>query len=787
VKYLTLLLIVLCLVHSATAQGLVLHSRDAEVWARDQVVRGEVIGGLEEGVLYVNGTASSFSVSGGIIALPVRLDDGVNEMVVCLSGGPWPACSDTLRWTLGYELRPEILAYATVEGGEVRLHASVLANPDSSDLSFSWSPDPRNPSTVSLVNTGGSTVSVTFPGGRPLGEYYFDLVVSDARGKEGRSRTFVTIDSPGVRPFDIERDHAAWIDSAVVYSVTPYIFQSNGRLRDITARLPELEAFGINTLWIQPVFETHGRGQGYDITNYFKVRQDLGTEADLRELVQEAKRRGMRVLLDFPPNHTAIQHRYAQDAIEHGPMSHYYDFYQRQKDNVAYSRHYNQRSVGQMQFIYYFWEYLVNLNYNNPEVQRWMIEAGKYWIEEFDIDGYRIDAVWGTSARTPEAMQNWRMALKSIKPEIFLLGEDKATNPASFDKRFDAAYDWYPEEGWVSHWTWQTTFSTSSNPTIFNHGNERSRSQLLRQALTNRGAGFHPDAKVLRFMENNDTFRFMETHEPNGLERTKMAAGLLFSLHGIPLVYNGQEIGAQRHPYNTFQIFRRNTPMREQDEHGLYSYYRRLIELRTSYPALYSDTYQELSVAPSGAAQYVFAFRRWEGGENIVSVVNMGSRMETVTLSLPVAALGVEPGRTYYFTDLVTGDYVAVAGEAMGSVQVPVDRYTTRILLLADHVVEVPTSVDPASTLPAAGLLAENYPNPFGSTTAIIYTLPHAGHVRIAVYDLLGREVALLDDGVRTVGRHEITFGASGLAGGVYFARLDFGGQVRAIRMIKTR
>src|SRR5690606_12829059 len=121
------------------------------------------------------------------------------------------------------------------------------------------------------------------------------------------------------------------------------------------------------------------------------------------------------------------------------------------------------------------------------------------------------------------------LALKRVKPEILLLGEDKATRAETFDRRFDAAFDWYPEEGWVSHWTWQPWYSESGNPTIFNElgSSENARAGLLRDALTNRGNGWAEGAKVLRFMENNDTHRFIATHD---LARTKMAAAMLFSL-----------------------------------------------------------------------------------------------------------------------------------------------------------------------------------------------------------------------------------------------------------------
>src|SRR5690606_17985915 len=301
---------------------------------------------------------------------------------------------------------------------------------------------------------------------------------------------------------------------------------------------------------------------------------------------------GMRVLFDLVPNHSSIEHPYAEDAIAHGEASHYFDFYQRAFDDVPYAQHYNQRVVGEMTFVYYFWEDLVNFNYHNPEVRRHLTEAARYWIEEFGIDGYRIDAVWDVNARNPELMQEWRLALKRVKPEVLLLGEDKATRPEVFDRRFDAAYDWFPEESWVSHWTWEVSYSETTSRTIFNYAVEGTRAARLRASLTNQGNGWAEDAMVLRFMENNDTHRFIETHD---LRRTRMAGALLFSLPGIPLLYNGQEIGRRAHPYSMYTIFG-SGPIAAQDAEGLFPYYRHLLWLRAAFPALTSRHFEEVPV-----------------------------------------------------------------------------------------------------------------------------------------------------------------------------------------------
>lgn len=765
---------------SAVAQTIELLERDAEVWSHEQTVRGEVDGGITSGTLAVNGESVPFEAEGDAFEVGIRLSPGPNTIVACSDS----VCSDTLRWELGYEPAPEPFIWASVDGSVISLHSEIIESPNGEVVEYVWSADPSNPSAANLSVHGDTAATLTLSETAPRGEYYFNLEVEDAEGVRGLARTFVTVDSTEIRPFNIESDHAEWVDNAVIYEITPYIIEENGDFAAVARRLPEIKALGVNTIWIQPVYGTAFGGQGYDITDYFEVRPDYGSEAELRALVDEAHGLGLRVLFDFVPNHTSLFHPYAQDAIEGGERSYYYDFYLREEDNVAYSQHYNSRQDGLMRFLYYFWDDLVIIDHDHPDVQQWMIEAGRRWVEDFDIDGYRIDAVWGTNARTPEFMQRWRHALKRYKPEVLLLGEDKGTWPESFENRFDVAYDWFPEENWVSHWTWQTNFSESTNLTVFNDTDPDSRADRLHQALTNRGQGWHPDAKILRFMENNDTFRFIRHH---GLARTKMAAALLFALPGVPLIYNGQEIGFDLHPYNTFRIFESGSSIQSQDPHGLYPFYQRLIAIRDQFPALSSDHFERIEVL-NAAQDYVYAFRRWEGSENVIGVTNMINRTVYASLLLPTEEMEIDSDETYYLTDVVTGEYIETTGAELETARVSAPAYSTRIYVVGDEIAEVSVSAESETTeVPAALSLEQNYPNPFNPTTTISFTLPRTGHVTLSVYDILGREVAKLVEDRLAAGIHALQFDGTGLASGAYVYRISFDGQSEVRRMLLVK
>ncbi len=97
-----------------------------------------------------------------------------------------------------------------------------------------------------------------------------------------------------------------WWSGAMVYEITPYLFVDSARYPDIEGKLPELARLGVNTIWLQPVFTTYAGGQGYDITDYYHLRDDLGTETELKSLISSAHRAGLSVIFDFVANHTSI-------------------------------------------------------------------------------------------------------------------------------------------------------------------------------------------------------------------------------------------------------------------------------------------------------------------------------------------------------------------------------------------------------------------------------------------------------------------------------------------------
>ncbi|MFO7446270.1 MAG: alpha-amylase family glycosyl hydrolase [Ignavibacteriaceae bacterium] len=754
-------------------------NKDVTAWKREQTITGIVDNSsVTSGILVFNEQNISFQVNNNSFSVPVILEEGTNTIFALADSSGTEISSDTVRITLGYKLKPEVFVFAEVSGRNVNLHTEVIENPTTSVLTFNWVQDENNPSPVSISNLFDSTASFIIPEGSPLGEYYFSLFVIEADGDTAKARTFVTVTADGITPFDIKNDYAAWIDSAVIYEITPYLFVNfRSGFDDITNKIPEIAELGITAIWLQPVYLTHNYGQGYDVTNYFQVRSDLGTEEELRELISTAKAYGLRIIFDFVANHSSINHPYAVSTYpeNEGTSSYYYNFYQREEDSAPYSDQYTHYRG----FINYFWGDLPNLNYNNSEVQKWITEAAQYWIENFDIDGYRFDAIWGVTARNPQFTKDLRLALKRIKPEILLLAEDKASQAQVFDERFDVAYDWAPGYDWVSEWVWQYNFTEGNNPTIFNSGSVSNRSTRLRNSLNNNGNGYAPDAKILRFLGNNDLFYFMSHH---GLERTKMAAALQFSLHGVPLIYNGEEIGKTGHPYETDFIFYPGRPMDYDDNYGLFDYYARLIDIRKTYTSLISDNYEEMQVTPGNS---VFAFRRWDNEQNIFTVINMSTNDADVELALPVPELNLDSSKTYYLTDLLTGSSQSGVPADLNTVNISMEGYSTQILLLADSI-PIVTGIGEgiATKIPESFELSQNYPNPFNPVTNFEFRIADFGLVTLKIYDILGKEVTTLMNEEKPAGLYNIKFDASDLSSGVYFYKLRSGDNVLVKKMI---
>jgi cyclomaltodextrinase len=493
--------------------------------------------------------------------------------------------------------------------------------------SYEWRARDGNPAPVANLPATGERIAI--PAAAPDGEYVVILKVTDEAGRSDESAALLRSRDGRLRAVDSAHDHSAWIDRAVAYGVVPALFGPHG-LADVTARLDQLSDLGITALWLAPITESPPGDFGYAVTDYFRLRRNLGAEEDLRELVRAAHARGIRVIMDFVPNHLSEQNAYFIDTIARAGASPYFKFFARGDDGNA--QH------------YFDWANLKNLNYGNPEVQRLVIEAFAHWIREFDIDGFRVDAAWGPRQRAPDFWPRWRRELKRIKPDLLLVAEASARDPYYGRNGFDAVYDWTDKLG---EWAWQAAFDDAPNT-----------GRRLRSAIEASAS----DALVFRFLENNDTGpRFRSRY---GIGRTRVAAAMLLTLPGIPCLYTGEEVGVAYEPYKNAQ------PIAWDDVDGLRGWYKRLIELRGDLPALRS---RDLRMLDAGGNAQVLAYLR--GGvkppDDVLVILNYGS--SSADFEPGAEALKLMQGRK--FVDLLTGDEIILS-----DAKIPLAAHSARIL-----------------------------------------------------------------------------------------------------------
>jgi cyclomaltodextrinase len=384
-----------------------------------------------------------------------------------------------------------------------------------------------------------------------------------------------------------------WYRSAVIYGVVPPRFGPEP-LKAVTARLDDLRDLGVDALWLAPINPTDDPGDvSYQITDYFAVRPDFGTPEDLRILVREAHARGIRVLLDFVPNHTSIGHPHHLDAEALGRASRYWGWYDR--DPQGRPTH------------YFDWKHLPNLDYRNRTVRGMMKDAFAYWLREYDVDGFRVDAAWGIRRRAPRFWAELNRHLAAVKPGVFLLAEASARDPFYVRNGFDAAYDWTGELG---KWAWEKIFDDPSRI-----------GPALDAALASRATPMH---RVARFLNNNDTGeRFVTRH---GVATTRVATVLLHTLPGVAMVYTGDEVGAE------FQPYEEGPPVSWVDANGLRPLHRRLAALREELPALRRGAFHRVAV-PGHPSAYAFVRDAGRAGRALV-VLNFGDAAR-VRLEIP--------------------------------------------------------------------------------------------------------------------------------------------------------
>jgi glycosidase len=753
----------------------------------------------------VNGNGKSVPVVNGLYADSTQLVEGTNWIRVSS-----PAGADSVLVTRLVNHSPFGRATAQIAGSVITLDASASTDPDSQALSnFRWLDDPLVP--LGLSGKTGSSVTIPSPG--VAGEYYYGLIATDPSGNADTSRGMFTLNLNGTVSNPVVASNPEWARKARVYFYFPKAASPAGTLNAAAARLQNIKDLGFNVIWLMPVMKNafpinNGTGPGYNISDFYSVAPEYGTDLDMKNFMDQAHALGLRVILDVTPNHSGRLHPWAAQARTLGQNSPYWNWYQH--SIIPHNDNGLGQSLDAYGFNYYsgFSDQLLNFNWTDLDMRSEMIKVYKYWVMKFGIDGFRFDVYWGPHRRYGEAYMGRpvRNALKHIKPDILLLAEDDGTGSGTeyiyadrllggVNGGVDAAYDFKLYFNQIR--------SFGFSPTAIN---------TLHGDVDN--GGFHPgeNSLYMRFMESQDEDRIAYFYSAGGsldattsFKRTMPMASVIFTAPGFPMIWNGQEIG-----YGYGMGGDKTTRSRSvidwnfQGKGLLSPHYQKLAHIRGQIPAFTQhkrDTNGDGAVTSADFPDFVrvgssntnfYAFTRPYQGQNGLTVVNFSGVDGSGAIDLTGTnalyfSTGIQPGAQYYLNNLYTNTREKVSGSALGSVLVNLPAYGSAVYtvsLTADSVTIANPLVDVTErpALPVELALSQNYPNPFNPVTTIHYDIPAGGNVSLKVYDLLGREISTLADGSFGPGRYTVTWGGrndrgAAVGSGVYFYRLTAPGE----------
>jgi glycosidase len=362
---------------------------------------------------------------------------------------------------------------------------------------------------------------------------------------------------------------------AVVYCVFPRNFTEAGTLRAVEEKLPDIAELGANTLWLMPIHpigekERKGsEGSPYAVRDFRAVHPALGTREDLAALADAAHARGIKVLLDLVPDHSAWDH----PAVETHPDRYMRDDQGRPRPPVP------------------AWADVVQFDYSVPAVRQEMSEVMRYWPRACGVDGYRVDV----AGMVPGDF--WREAIPVLRQAhtgIVMLAE--AVGPDYHEQGFDLSYDMGLRDLLVQV-----------------ARGERPASELGRHVEHVRDT-YRAGALLLRYTENHDIDRAALAF---GRRASRTAAAFVCSLPGVPLIYAGQEWGIAERP----DLFEKDVVPWNEGDPGVRAFYRRLLELRREYEPLRRGSLAVLGASP---ASTVVAIRRTWGDETLAGIFNFG-------------------------------------------------------------------------------------------------------------------------------------------------------------------
>lgn len=290
---------------------------------------------------------------------------------------------------------------------------------------------------------------------------------------------------------------------------------AGGDIRGIIEKLDYIKSLGCNAIYLTPVFQSISNHK-YDISDYYKVDPQFGTNEDLKELVDTAHAKGIRILLDAVFNHCSDEMAQFQDVLKNGAKSKYFHWFVINGDDVHPERD-NYETFAAC-------DYMPKLNTSNPEVQQYLIDVGTYYVREYGIDGWRLDV---SDEISHYFWRKFREAIKAVNPDAVIIGENwHDANSNLRGDQYDSIMNYAFTKVCLDY------FATGCK-------NAREVAHKLNELLM-RNTDI-VNTMMLNLLDSHDTHRFFKEVGENRF-KMKAALCLLYLYAGAPCIFYGTEI-----------------------------------------------------------------------------------------------------------------------------------------------------------------------------------------------------------------------------------------------------
>lgn len=313
-----------------------------------------------------------------------------------------------------------------------------------------------------------------------------------------------------------------------------------GDLQGVINELDYISKLGITGIYFTPIFEAPSCHK-YDTTDYLKIEPCFGTNDTFKKLVEEAHARGIKVMLDAVFNHCGFKHPFWQDVMEKGKDSQYYEYFHILREPIS---NFDLKPDGmpmplskkqQEELAYRTFAFVPEMpkwNTANEKARRYLLDVGKYWVEEYDIDGWRLDV---SNEVSHDFWRAFRKEVKAVKQDVYIIGENWDNSyPWLMGDQFDAVMNYellYPIWNFIGNNVYSHKSMSASE-----------YKDAISTFLTNYPK--HVTEHMFNMIDSHDTPRLMDVCNENE-EKVKLAYVLQMTFAGAPSIYYGSEVGVK--------------------------------------------------------------------------------------------------------------------------------------------------------------------------------------------------------------------------------------------------